>query len=50
MNAALEEGMTIVPIGTSLSLAEQLKELVGASRDDTADSPFGFSACDATIM
>ncbi|MEM5440119.1 hypothetical protein [Paraburkholderia diazotrophica] len=50
VNAALEEGMTVVPIGTSLVLAEQLKALVGASCDDTAGSPFDFSACDATIM
>lgn len=50
VNAALEEGMTVVPIGTSLALAEQLKGMVGASHDDTAGSPFDFSACDATLM
>lgn len=50
VNAALEEGMTVVPIGTSLALAEQLKAMVGASRNDTAGNPFDFSACDATIM
>ncbi|ADG20886.1 hypothetical protein [Paraburkholderia atlantica] len=31
VNAAIEEGMTVVPIGTSLALAQRLKTLVGAS-------------------
>ncbi len=50
VNAALEMGVRIVPMGTSLALAQHLSSLVGASNRNTVASPFDFSECDATVI
>ncbi|MFL9987654.1 hypothetical protein [Paraburkholderia sediminicola] len=50
VNAAIEEGMTVVPIGTSLALAQQLKSLVGVTIPDAAADRYDFSACGASVM
>lgn len=50
VNAAIEMGMRIVPIGTSLALAQQLRSLIGVSTRNTVASPYDFSECDATVM
>lgn len=50
VNAAIENGLTIVPIGTSLALAQILKSLVGVSSPDTVAHPYDFSKCEATVV
>lgn len=50
VNAAIEEGMTVVPIGTSLALAQQLKSLVGVTIPDTAADRYDFSECGASVV
>ncbi|KND57277.1 hypothetical protein BVER_02694c [Candidatus Burkholderia verschuerenii] len=50
VNAAIEEGMTLVPIGTSVSLAPQLKALVGAAHQSADPSTYDFSECAATVF
>lgn len=51
VNAAIEEGLTVVPIGTSLALAQQLKSLVGVSNPHTvASHQYDFSKSDATVV
>lgn len=51
VNAVIEQGLRVVPIGTSLALAQQLKSQVGVS-DPVAASrhPYDFSGCDATVV
>lgn len=51
VNAAIEEGLGVVPIGTSLALAQQLKSLVGVGDSvAAARHPYDFSECDATVV
>ncbi|WP_259460977.1 hypothetical protein [Paraburkholderia sp. BL23I1N1] len=50
VNAAIEEGITVVPIGTSVSLAPQLKTLVGVAHQNTDPSPYDFSECAAIVV
>lgn len=50
VTAAIEEGMKVVPIGTSLALAEKLKSLVGLSGSGTVRHPYDFSECEAAVV
>ncbi|WP_321853858.1 hypothetical protein [Paraburkholderia tropica] len=50
VTAAVEEGMSALPIGTSLALAQELKSLVGVSSPDAVAHPYDFSECDATVV
>lgn len=51
VNAAIEQELRVVPIGTSLALAQQLKSQVGVSDPAAAARhPYDFSECDATVI
>lgn len=50
VNAALEEDLPLIPIGTSLALAPALKQLVGAGSRVSTFRFYDFSECDATVV
>ncbi|BEU25565.1 hypothetical protein [Paraburkholderia caribensis] len=50
VTAALEEGMTTIPVGTSLALAQQLKSLVGVRSHGKTGHRYDLSDCIATVF
>ncbi|MBB3261666.1 hypothetical protein F4827_006588 [Paraburkholderia bannensis] len=50
VNAAIELGMKVIPVGTSLALAQELKSLVGTANPTGSREQFDFSGCEATVM